>query len=333
MGDINIVEGTFEVDGVTLHTKSWLPSGPPKAKLVAVHGFSDHIDRYYDLFPSLARRGVAVLGFDQRGWGKSVRRPSDRGRTGPTATVLADLAAFIRQKALLTSSSSSSSSSSSPSSSDPNSSSGGNDDVPVFVLGHSMGGGQVLALASTPAYDDVAARVRGWILEAPFLGFAPAVQPRRITVVSGRLAARVAPNLPLARPVPPEHLCRDPAVQASLAADPLLHYTGTLEGLAGMIDRAEGLASGRLRLRPRVRAVFLAHGTGDMVTSYERVREWWEDQGSKVEDGKFKSYEGWAHQLHADPGKEEFYQDVGDWILERAGGGGSDEGGRPEAKL
>ncbi|KAG4222575.1 hypothetical protein PC116_g28951 [Phytophthora cactorum] len=310
MGDINIVEGTFEVNGVSLHTKSWLPSGPPKAKLVAVHGFSDHIDRYYDLFPSLARRGIAVLGFDQRGWGKSVRRPSDRGRTGPTATVLADLAAFIREKALKSSSS--------------------DDDVPVFVLGHSMGGGEVLALASTPAFDDIVAKVRGWILEAPFLGFAPAVQPHRLTIVSGRLAARVVPNFTLVRPVPPEHLCRDPAVQASLASDPLLHYTGTLEGLSGMIDRAEALASGKLRLRPRVRSVFVAHGTADMVTSYERVKQWWEQQGKKVEDGKFKSYEGWAHQLHADPGKEEFYQDVGDWILERADG---DDGRRPEAKL
>ncbi|OTB11668.1 hypothetical protein K445DRAFT_339490 [Daldinia sp. EC12] len=312
MGDINIVEGTFEVNGVSLHTKSWLPSGFPKAKLVAVHGFSDHIDRYYDLFPSLARRGIAVLGFDQRGWGKSVRRPTDRGRTGPTATVLADLAGFIREKALKPSSSS------------------GDDDVPVFVLGHSMGGGEVLALASTPAFDDIVAKVRGWILEAPFLGFAPAVQPHRLTIVSGRLAARVVPNFTLVRPVPPEHLCRDPAVQASLASDPLLHYTGTLEGLSGMIDRAEALASGKLRLRPRVRSVFLAHGTADMVTSYERVKQWWEQQGKKVEDGKFKSYEGWAHQLHADPGKEEFYQDVGDWILERADG---DDGRRPEAKL
>ncbi|KAI8964868.1 alpha/beta-hydrolase [Daldinia sp. FL1419] len=317
MGDISVVEGTFEVNGATLHTKSWLPSTPPKAKLVAVHGFSDHIDRYYSLFPSLARRGIAVLGFDQRGWGKSVRRPSDRGRTGPTATVLADLAAFIRERAFK-------SPSPSPSSSD-------GDDVPVFVLGHSMGGGEVLALASTPAYDDIVAKVRGWILEAPFLGFAPAVQPHRLTIVSGRLAARVVPNFTLVRPVPPEHLCRDPEVQASLAADPLLHYTGTLEGLSGMIDRAEALVSGKLKLRPKVRAVFLAHGTGDMVTSYERVKEWWERQGKKVEDSKFKPYEGWAHQLHADPGKEEFYQDVGDWILERAEN--DDGGSRPEAKL
>ncbi|KAI1462480.1 alpha/beta-hydrolase [Annulohypoxylon moriforme] len=308
MGDINVVEGTLKVDDVTLHTKSWFPSGPPKAKLVLIHGFSDHVDRYYDFFPTLARRGVAVYGFDQRGWGRSVRRPADKGRSGPTTTVLADIAAFIRAKVL----------------------GSGGDDVPVFMLGHSMGGGEVLTFASTPEYDDVIAKIRGFILEAPFLGFAPSVQPSWLTVASGRLAAHVVPNFHLFRPVPPEHLCRDPEVQKSIANDPLMHNTGTLEGLAGMINRAEFLSAGKLTLRPHVKSIFLAHGTADMVTSFDKVKDWWERQ--KLEDGTFKAYEGWAHQLHADPGKEGYYQDVGDWILARSGG--SEEVRRvPEAKL
>ncbi|KAI0834191.1 hydrolase [Hypoxylon sp. FL0890] len=307
MGDINIVEGTFQVDGLSLHTKSWLPSTAPKAKLVAIHGFSDHIDRYDDFFPTLARRGIAVHGFDQRGWGKSVRKPADKGRSGPTATVLADIAAFVREKAL-----------------------SDNDGVPVFVLGHSMGGGEVLTFASTPQYDDIIGRIRGWIAEAPFLGFAPAVQPSWLTVAGGRLAARVVPNFHLVRPIPPEQLCRDPAVQKSIADDPLMHDTGTLEGLAAMVDRAEFLSSGKVTLRPKVKSMFVAHGTADMVTSYDKVKTWWERQ--KLEDGTFKSYEGWMHLLHSEPGKEEFYKDVADWILERSGDGAA-VGAAPEAKL
>ncbi|KAI1447217.1 alpha/beta-hydrolase [Annulohypoxylon stygium] len=308
MGDIQTVEGTLQVDDVTLHTKSWFPSGPPKAKLIFIHGFSDHVDRYYDFFPTLARRGVAVYGFDQRGWGRSVRRPADKGRSGPTATVLSDIAAFIRAKVL----------------------SSGGDDVPMFMLGHSMGGGQVLTFASTAEYDDIIAKIRGFILEAPFLGFAPSVQPSWLTVASGRLAAHIVPNFHLFKPVPPEHLSRDPEVQKSIANDPLLHNTGTLEGLAGMIDRAEFLSSGKLKLRPSVKSVFLAHGTGDMVTSFDKVKEWWGKQ--KLEDGTLKAYDGWFHQLHAEPGKEQYYQDVGDWILERSGGG-EEVLKAPESKL
>jgi len=38
-----------------------------------VHNFNDHIGRYWELFPTLASRGIAVYAFDQQGWasGKS----------------------------------------------------------------------------------------------------------------------------------------------------------------------------------------------------------------------------------------------------------------------
>jgi alpha-beta hydrolase superfamily lysophospholipase len=54
------------------------PESSPKAKLIFVHNFNDHIDRYWELFPSLASRGVAVYAFDQRGWGKSYITPSTK---------------------------------------------------------------------------------------------------------------------------------------------------------------------------------------------------------------------------------------------------------------
>ena len=68
------------------------PDGPVIAKLIFIHGFSDHVGRYYGFFPSLAARGIAVHGLDQRGWGRSVRKPAERGLTGPTTQVLADMA-------------------------------------------------------------------------------------------------------------------------------------------------------------------------------------------------------------------------------------------------
>lgn len=92
---------------------------PCVAKLVFVHGFSDHIGRYYDFFPSLARAGIAVFAFDQRGWGRSVRKPAEKGLTGPTAQVHSEMAAFIESVV-------------------PAEPAG----APLFVMGHSMGGGE-----------------------------------------------------------------------------------------------------------------------------------------------------------------------------------------------
>ncbi|KAI0407336.1 alpha/beta hydrolase [Xylaria palmicola] len=288
-----VTEGTFSIDGASLFTKTWLPEGPIRAKMIMFHGFSDHVDRYYGFFPYLAERGIAVYGLDQRGWGRSATKPSEQGKTGPTTRVLADMAAFIRKQL--------------PS------------DVPVFVLGHSMGGGQVLTLASTPEYEDLIAQVRGWVLESPFVGFSPEIQPSWLVVAAGRMAAHVVPHFKLHRPIPPEDVTRDPDVQASIRADDLMHDYGTLEGLANMLDRTDGLASGKLVPSRAVRSLFMVHGTADKATSFDKSKAWFERNHSAIPDARFKAFEGFAHQLHADPGKEEFYEDVASWILERSG--------------
>lgn len=181
-----------------------------------------------------------------------------------------------------------------------------------------MGGGQVLTLASTPAYDDLVKQIRGWILESPFVGFAPELQPSWLLVASGRLASHVMPHFKLHRPIPPEDVTRDPEVQASIRADDLMHDYGTLEGLAHMLDRTDGLSGGKLVISSNVKSLFIVHGTADKATSFDKSKEWFERNKDRIPDARFKAYEGFAHQLHADPGKEEFYEDVAAWILERS---------------
>lgn len=184
-----------------------------------------------------------------------------------------------------------------------------------------MGGGQVLTLASTPEYEDLVTQIRGWVLESPFIGFAPELQPSWLLVASGRLASRVLPHFRLHRPIPPEDVTRDADVQASIRADDLMHDHGTLEGLAGMLDRTDGLSGGKLVLSRNVKSLLLVHGDADKATSYHRSKEWFERNKANIPDAKFKNYAGFAHMLHADPGKEEFYEDVAAWILERVGDG------------
>ena len=93
------------------------------AKVVFVHGYSDHVGRYYGFFPHLASSGIQVFGWDQRGWGRSVHKPSDRGETGPTSRVVADIAAFIEDKLAAAPVG-----------------------APLFVMGHSMGGAGAIYL-------------------------------------------------------------------------------------------------------------------------------------------------------------------------------------------
>ncbi|KAE8440883.1 hypothetical protein EG329_006350 [Mollisiaceae sp. DMI_Dod_QoI] len=288
------IEGTHQIGDMVLYTKSWKPDGQAIAKVIFIHGYSDHMNRYYELFPTLASRGIEVHGFDQRGWGRSVHNPSQKGFTGPTSLVISDIVSFIKTQLPST--------------------------IPMFVMGHSMGGGEALTLASDPQYADLMKDIRGWLLEAPFIAFPKGFEPSPVTVFFGRLAGRLLPHMHRYSPLPPENLTRDPEVVQSLKDDKLCHDTGTLEGLAGMLDRTEHLNKGTAKLNPGVKSIWLGHGTDDKGTSYEESKKWF-DRQTQVEDKEFKSYEGWYHQLHADLPQDRaiFAKDVGDWILARIG--------------
>jgi acylglycerol lipase len=183
-----------------------------------------------------------------------------------------------------------------------------------------MGGGEVIELMSDPKYEDLMPSIRGWLLESPFCAFPKGEEPGSLTVFFGRLAGRILPHKQMFSPIPPEKCTRDPAVIASLNADKLLHGTGTLEGLAGMLDRTALIGKGKTVLNKGVKSIWLGHGTADFGTSYPASKKWFEEQ-KEIEDKEFKTYEGWSHQLHADLAENRsiFANDVADWILARCG--------------
>jgi acylglycerol lipase len=259
---------------------------------------------YYDLFPNLATTyTIAVHSFDQRGWGRSVQSPRQKGLTGPTITVLADIRAFCNSFRSVDGS-----------------------DPPLFLMGHSMGGAEALHFMLTetprPLADDLPkGTIRGLLLESPYIALHPDSQPSGFTVWAGKLAARIAPSKQMLQKLDSTYMSRDPQVRKDWEEDKLCHDTGTLEGLAGMLQRAaeltalgEGKAVEGLKLDPGC-PVWFGHGSGDRVTSYDESKRLFGKL--KVEDKTFKNYEGAYHKLHAEPEgvKEEFVKDVGEWIL------------------
>lgn len=185
-----------------------------------------------------------------------------------------------------------------------------------------MGGGEVATLAANNHYKDLVTQVRGWILEAPFIGFAEGEEPSAVKVLAGRMASKLLPHHQLKHLVPPELLSRDPEIVQSYKDDPLCHNTGTLQGLAGLLDRTAALEAGHVKVGPQVRSLLLAHGTADKIVSYEAAVKWVEEQSTT--DKQTRSYEGAFHQLHSDLCKEEFGRDLISWILERSGGEGKE---------
>ena len=60
-------------DGHRFYTRTYPPTSTPqpKAVLLFVHGFADHISRYEDVHPRWAQRDIAVFAYDMRGFGRT----------------------------------------------------------------------------------------------------------------------------------------------------------------------------------------------------------------------------------------------------------------------
>lgn len=284
-----------------------------------VHGFADHCNAYYNFFPGLSSRGIEVWALDQRGWGRSAKAEANRGDTGPTGKVLDDLRNFIRYV------------NSQPVSSNtkftPN-------PVPLFLMGHSMGGGQILYLSLLESQPEPFPHISGILSESPLVGFAPSLQPNPLVVQVGKLAARVMPKWQLPQKMKSSDLCRNSKICREWEEDELCYTIGTLEGLTGMLQRSAdltSLANGNkvpgLGLRTRIGLIgtnqasvpiWIGHGTCDKVTDFATTQQLFERLD--VKDKMMKSYNNAFHKLHVelDGVAEEFLNDVSEWILKHA---------------
>jgi len=289
-------------DSHKLYTKTWKTSGPPKARIILVHGFSDHVNMYNDLLNSLASKGIQVHAFDQRGWGRSVQAPAQKGLTGPTENVLEDITSFIKSVTATDS----------------------DDAVPLFLMGHSMGGAETLMYAANGP-PEVLRKFRGFIAEAPFVALHPSTRPWKSTVVLGRLAGKLLPHMHMVNKLDPKLLSRDPEIAKQFKADPLCHETGTLEGLAGMLDRAAALENGDVVVKEGMgeggkTRILVLHGTADGICDFQATKKMY-DRLSGIQDREMRVFEGGYHVLHAEPGEDgrRFKGDLVKWIMDRSG--------------
>ncbi|KAF3910101.1 hypothetical protein AA313_de0203176 [Arthrobotrys entomopaga] len=296
MASIATEESEFTLkDGQKLFAKEWKTAEAPIASVIVLHGFSDHCGAYYDFFPELANRGIDVFAFDQRGWGKSALEKKQWGVTGGTAAIFADLDEIITARLTHCQSQAT--------------------QPPLFLVGHSAGG----ALTLTYAYSgSLRSKLAGFVAFSPFISLAPAEQPNPLVVGIGKLASRVLPNFQMLNKLDPSNVSRDPAVCKAFAEDKLCHDTGTLAGLAGMLERGARLLTAEfVKKFDKKKPVLLLHGTSDKVTDFESSKKFF--ALLEAEDKEFKELDGWYHKLHADlpENRHEFSTYVADWILKR----------------
>ncbi|KAH8719442.1 Alpha/Beta hydrolase protein [Phaeosphaeriaceae sp. PMI808] len=194
--------------------------------------------------------------------------------------------------------------------------------IPLFLMGHSMGGGEVLCYAAQGP-SEIRQHIRGYLLESPFVDFNAKSKPNPATVFLGKLAGKLLPHRQLTNKLDPKLVSRDAEVCKRFDEDELCHDTGTLEGLAGLLDRTSQLASGKIHIpddagEGGVARIWIGHGDADGITDYAASKRLAE--ALQVKDKEFKSYAGYFHRLHDEPSphKEVFMEDVADWVLARS---------------
>ena len=56
-------------DQTSLPRRTWVPEEPPRAVILAVHGFNDYSNAFTEFGQFAAEHGIAVHAYDQRGFG------------------------------------------------------------------------------------------------------------------------------------------------------------------------------------------------------------------------------------------------------------------------
>jgi len=269
-------DGTFATpDGLTIYHQAWLPDGEPKAVVMLLHGLAEHSGRYAHVAKALTDAGYAVHALDLRGHGRS-----DGKRTYVKS--YADYQRDIEQFRTLVERE--------------------HPGLPLFVLGHSMGGN--LALGHVLVHQD---GVRGMVLSAPALAPGASLSPGKIKLA--KLVGRVAPGL---RPeaLSSDAISRDPEVVAAYVADPLV-FNGkiTAGAAAALLNSMESFPNRYPELRL---PILLQQGSADALVDISGTRRL--EAGAVNADVTAHYYDGLYHEIFNEPEQDMVLADTVGWL-------------------
>lgn len=260
-------------DGTPLFEQSWHPTTPARAVVVVHHGLKDYSSRYDFFARRLTSLGYAVYAYDMRGHGRSAGLRATIDSFDDLTQDLGIFMARVRQR-------------------EPN--------LPVFLLGHSVGGA-VVTLYTLEQHPPLA----GLIVLAPALR----VDRLPIEAAATPVVGALMPNFG-AVDTPDEDFSRSPEIVREMGRDPFVyHSTGPARTAAALIE-----ALGRIWSRADTLDVPLLglHGTVDRLTdprgTAELVRR------AHHPDHTLLLYRGLRHDLIHEPERLQVMQDIEHWL-------------------
>ncbi|MGE3962397.1 MAG: lysophospholipase [Dehalococcoidia bacterium] len=257
-------EGDFTGErGLRIYWQSWRPDGDPRAVLLLSHGYAEHSGRYANLVDYFVPKGYAVYALDHRGHGRS---EGNRVEVIEYDDYLRDLKTFhdlVRPRHA----------------------------QPLFLVGHSMGGGIAIAYAIKHQQELDGLVISGSGIQLP--GRPPVFRPA---------------NLQLS-----DTLSRDPKVAEDYRNDPLV-FLGqrpqtTVDAMKGIPERtAEGAKTLTLPL-------LVVVGDASPLGEGPRAQDLFDTVASRVK--RIHHYPELLHEVFNEPEHREVMADMERWLEER----------------
>jgi alpha-beta hydrolase superfamily lysophospholipase len=244
-----------------------------RAGIIMVHGIGEHIQRYSHWIKKFNEKGFGVVGVDLPGHGKSDGKRGVLNSYSLTDEMLDFLIAEFSKTF---------------------------PGIPVFLYGHSLGGGIVLQYILKKEPD-----IRGAVVTSPWLRLS--FEPSRFKLMLAGIVKSIFPSLIQPSGLIVSHISHDPKVIDDYKSDPLNHDKISVGLLSSAISAADYSLVNTDKLKI---PLLLMHGSDDQITSPDGSREF----ASKTKMAELKIWDGGYHELHNESFKDDVFSYIADWI-------------------
>jgi alpha-beta hydrolase superfamily lysophospholipase len=249
------------------------PGENTRAVIIMVHGIGEHIQRYANWAGLFSNEGIGFTGLDLPGHGRSDGRRGHIKNFGWLDEMI-DILLKTCYKTF--------------------------PGIPVYIYGHSLGGGVVLnyILRKNP-------KIKGAIVTSPWLRLS--FEPPKAKVIMASVVRLILPGLVQLSGLIVNHISHDANVVERYKSDPLVHDKISV----GLFYSAMNAARYSLEHASELKIpTLLIHGSDDLICSPEGSKEF----AGKTDMAELKIWNGGYHELHNEPFKEEVFRYIINWI-------------------
>lgn len=256
------------------YTLSW-DAEEPKAIVMLIHGVAEHCARYERLGSHLAKHGYSTMAFDLPGHGRSPGTPGHIDRFSNYIDAALSFYKSVKSKY---------------------------PDLPIFLLGHSMGG-----LISTQLLLDHQKLFKGAILSGPAIEVPDKPPSWQVAII--KMLAAIAPKLKLLQ-IEATGISRDSQVIKAYLRDPLV-YKGKLSARF-LLELSNAMNDCKARTNRIKLPLLILHGGDDPITKPSGSQFLYDHVNCK--DKKLRIYPGLCHEIFNEPEADAVYADIVTWL-------------------